>query len=539
MSNLNNKIKNLSFNPRELSREQLLLFLKLPENASQDDIINKVKYLLEDQTDPSIQNFLYLVLTLLTEKSENMSNQVFSQEYLGNNPENSTVLGPNITQIQTDNPSQFNYNVQVEQGTKNPRYIEKYTSYLIINSALRPNPITTPSETFSIDVDFNEVLSLRLSSIYITPSWYNFDHTFSNTSFYLQLQEPIKVYYKKTNFSLDAARSPDLITGPFCVCITPAYYDSTTLLQTINNANLKYQNEFIYNGNIDYPWKVKDIISFTLDTLPTNKIKINLNDNSYGNISIIFYDPTLTYCDASGCPNKPLPKLNYNLGYYLGFRGATQGIFPPGANPEDFEFGQKGLSIPDLENNKFIIKLNSFNDPIISFSQLNLNTSINAILSVDDYNKNVFPNKINLITPRSNQLSLPNYYNKGIPCDVSGNLPDTRQTSLSTQNPRKFSLAQLYTIQEILNQNSNSYYLEPFGGGGGSSNELATFNLECNKIFNKRFSREDNTQRLYTGAVRIGRLKINLTTSNGIPLNLHRNDWELVLELEQHYQSLN
>ena len=200
MSNLNNKIKNLSFNPRELSREQLLLFLKLPENASQDDIINKVKYLLEDQTDPSIQNFLYLVLTLLTEKSENMSNQVFSQEYLGNNPENSTVLGPNITQIQTDNPSQFNYNVQVEQGTKNPRYIEKYTSYLIINSALRPNPITTPSETFSIDVDFNEVLSLRLSSIYITPSWYNFDHTFSNTSFYLQLQEPIKVYYKKQFF---------------------------------------------------------------------------------------------------------------------------------------------------------------------------------------------------------------------------------------------------------------------------------------------------------------------------------------------------
>ena len=28
-------------------------------------------------------------------------------------------------------------------------------------------------------------------------------------------------------------------------------------------------------------------------------------------------------------------------------------------------------------------------------------------------------------------------------------------------------------------------------------------------------------------------------TTNGIPLNLHNSDWEILLEIEQHYQSLN
>ena len=510
---INDKIENLSFNPRDLSRDQLLTLLKLPKDASENNIIKKIQYLLEGQNDPSIINFLYLVLALLTKEPQVMGSQTFEEEYLVNNPQNSTVLGPNITQIQTDNPSEFTYNVQVEQGQKNPRYIEKYVSYIIINSALRANPLTTPSETFSVDVDFNNVLSLRLSSITITPSWYNFDDTFANTSFKL-----------KGISSADPDQS-------ICVKIDAGYYDlqkpatSNDLLTAINNT------EISFDGGTAL---VSDFLIFNWNE-STNKISIT-NKHSE-KVSIIFYDPTEIYCDNSGCPLGQLPKLNYNLGYYLGFRGARDdgggGIT---SNPN--VIGQQGLNILDFEENKLIIELEK-GDKVEAFAQVNLNKSINAILSVDDYNKNVFPNKINLITPRSNQLSLPSYYNKGTKCDVSGNLPDTRKTTVLTNNPREFTFAQLYTIQQILSQNPNSYYLEPYGGGGGSANYLATFLLESQKIYNKRFSREDNTQRLYTGEVRLGRLKINLTTSNGIPLNLHQNDWEIVLEIEQHYQSLN
>jgi hypothetical protein len=53
---MSNKISNNSlFNPRDMSREDLLKFLKLNSNASQNDIINKVKSLLKNQEDESMK----------------------------------------------------------------------------------------------------------------------------------------------------------------------------------------------------------------------------------------------------------------------------------------------------------------------------------------------------------------------------------------------------------------------------------------------------------------------------------------------------
>ena len=514
-SNINNKISNLSFDPRDLSREELLSFLKLPSNANKNEITTKIDDLLDRQDDPSIENFLYLVLSLLTKPSENISNSVFSQEYIGREPKNQTILGPNVTQIKTDNPSKFNYNVQVEQGKKNPRYIEKYTSYLIINSALRPNPMTTPSQTFSVDVNMHNVLSLRLASVYITPSWYNFDYTFGNTFFYI-----------KTFDATILGLSPNTI---YYVLIPPGNYNiandsSNNILDNLNSAH--FINMLT---SIDTNVEVRHLFKFEYDNI-NNKVYIQLI--SFENqLSVIFYDPTLpSVTDISSSIIVNIPqKLNYNLGYYLGFRGTSS-----------LSNLQNGVTIDNFKSNKLIIDL-SYSDPlyqatpppIYAAAQINLNNSINAILSIDDYNKNVFPNKINLIKPPNKRVSLPSYYNKNIKCD------DTNGNIVIDTSGQGLTIAQTYTMDEILNQNSNSFYLETFGGGGGSANELATFNLNHAITNYKRFSREDNTQRIYTGEVNLGKLKINLMTTNGIPLNLHNSDWEILLEIEQHYQSLN
>lgn len=510
-SNINNKISNLSFDPRDLSREELLSFLKLPSNANKNEITTKIQHLLDGQDDQNIQNFLYLVLSLLTKPPKNISNSHFSQEYIGNKGENKTILGPNITQLQTDNSSKFNYNVEVEQGKKNPRYIEKYTSYLIINSALRPNPMTTPSETFSVDIKMNNVLSLRLASVYITPSWYNFDYTFGNTFFYI-----------KTHDATILDLSSDSIYYSY---IKPGNYNiandsSNNILDNLNDASLMNLTTSI-NTNV----QVKDLFKFKYDTI-TNKVYLDLSNSSYP-ISVIFYDPNLvSVTDISSSIVVNIPqKLNYNLGYYLGFRGTSS-----------LSNLQNGLTIENFKENKLIIKLSDSTNPVYAAAQINLNTSINAILSIDDYNKNLFPSKINLIKPINNRLSLPSYYNKNIKCDVTNGTITIDASFAITQG---FTTAQTYTMDEILNQNSNTFYLETFGGGGGSANELATFNLNHATTNYKRFSREDNTQRIYTGEVNLGKLKINLMTSNGIPLNLHQSDWEILLEIEQHYQSLN
>ena len=513
MSN-NNKIENLSFNPRDLSRDELLKLIELNNNATEEEITNKISNLLEDQDDPSIINFLYLVLSLLTKPSNNMGQSIFKEEYLGNNPENTTVLGPNTTQINTTNPSDFTYSVQVEQGKKNPRYIEKFTSYLLVNSALRPLPMTTPSHSFTLDVDLINVLSIRLSSIYLTPSWYNFGHTFANTSFAL------------------SGINPADTTQIYCVTFKPGYY---TLSDPSGNSDLRdviNEADIIgYPPGSPTPDKVKQHVIFSWNET-TNKIFLSTPSTPSTNpVSVIFYEPTKAYCDLSACEVSVLPKLNYNLGYYLGFRGAmftTTGSY----------VGQEGIKESEWLENQLIINLDR-NSTIESYSQVNLNNSINAILAIDDFNKNSFPSKVNLILPRNNQISLPNYYNASIPCDTSGNIPDTKRTTVITQNPRKFTNAELYTIQEILSQNPNNYYLSAFWGGGGRANELATFNIKSNQIFSKQFGINENTARTYTGAVDIGRIKVTLSTQNGIPLDLHQMDWEFVLEIEQHYQNLN
>ena len=514
MSNTLNNIEPKSFNPRKMSRDDLLKFLKLPNNASKLEITEKVAFLLDNQDDPSIKNFLYLILYLLTKETNNFSESVFHDQYLDDDPQNTTVLGPNTVQIPTSQPSEYVYSKQVEEGKKNPIYIETYKSFLAINSALRPEPMTSPSEDFTLNVNFTNVLSIRLSSIFISPSWYNFDHTFNNLSFAIK------------GFDLSQNQI-------YCVNIPPGYYNldnssnSLYLINVLNNAKLQPSGT-----------PVNTYIEFSYDS-STNKISIKEKNNKPG--QLIFYSPTSGYCDLSSCYINSLPKLNYNLGYYLGFRGSRFN------KDKTLLFGQTGITQEDWDNNSLIITWDSTkgnaikpSESVTALAQVNLNTQITAILSIDDFNSSTFSDNVHLIDPPNNNISLPSYYNKNIPCDTSGNIPNTRKTTVFTQNPRQYTYAQLYTIQEILNQNSNNYYLTPsLGYYSAGGNTLATFNLICEENFYKIFSSDDNKPRLYSGGVNIGKIKVTLTTINGIPLNLNFGDWEIVLEITQHYQNLN
>ena len=192
---------------------------------------------------------------------------------------------------------------------------------------------------------------------------------------------------------------------------------------------------------------------FNLNGLNETNNKINIKSSASG--ELIFYDPTLGYCDLSSCYISTLPKLNYNLGYYLGFRG------PNFAQDGSLLSGQQGVTQENWENNSLIITWGSgkneiaVGDATTGFAQVNINTSITAILNVDDFNSSTFSENVQLVNPPNNRISLPNYYNKSIPCDVSGSIPDTKKTTVFTQNPRKYTYAQLYTIQQILSQHPN------------------------------------------------------------------------------------
>ena len=451
-----------SIDEKQLDTNDLLKLLNINSDLSTKEIINHINNLITNQSDPEVLEFLNEAKKIFSEKKIPIAEQVFKNQYLNQQVDDNLKV-VNAAQLLTSAPADVStYGVQFAEGSKNPRYIETYRSYIILNSAYRENPLKTFSSDFILDIDLKKVLSIKLTSLNIPPSWYSFDYNFGNTNFYV------------TNG-----------TDISCINLEPGNYDASGLIFQLNNelSNMSIDASFSYN-------------------IINNKVSLS----STTDLSFVFYDKN-DICDVSSC-FCPCSKQNYNLGYYLGFRGPPQ---------------QKDAFIIDKN---FGIHINA-GETIKAISQLNLNNKINAILSIDDYNNSVFSEKIKLVPRKDNHLKLPSYYNTDISCNNNNNL-----YSPAVFNPRQLSMAKLYTIQEIRRQDPNSYTLTP----QYTTNTLAVFTLEAGKYFSHTYSVDETSAKIYTGPINIQRLKVTIKNSHGHFLDLHYMDWECVLEIEQFYQ---
>ena len=466
-----------------MTNSQLMTLLKLLPTMSQDEMTSKIDTLIDNQSDQSIIDFLEQSKIKLQNNKPSTTTETdypaesFKSQYINQNNQLGKVGAPNIVatergaQLQTSNPSLKARNTEIEQGSHNPFYIEKYQSSVIAKSVYRINPLSTDSSQFIVDIQLKNVISIRLTSIIIPPSWYPFDFNFANLSFAVS---------NGTDIS--------------CIDITPGFYDASSLLLAINQ-QLSNQG----------------IISVTFNYTPlTNRVDI-LN-GSIIDLSFIFYDNDITFnnpCQTSSCPNNTTSRLNQNLGYYLGFRQDA-------TNPNP---------------NSLIINLPQ-NTNKIAQAQLNLNTHINAILSIDDFNNNVFAEKVRLVETKDNRLALPSYYNKDIPCAVIPNTGQvSRQVAVLASNPRTLSIAQLVTINTIQNQDTNTYTIS----AKKVTNTIAILPLIANQYYSRSFRYDEASYKKYLGPVTIERLKLSLQDSDGNVLNLNSTDWECVLDIEQQY----
>ena len=467
-----------------MTNSQLMTLLKLLPTMSQDEMTSKIDTLIDNQSDQSIIDFLEQSKIKLQNNKPSTTTETdypaesFKSQYINQNNQLGKVGAPNIVatergaQLQTSNPSLKARNTEIEQGSHNPFYIEKYQSSVIAKSVYRINPLSTDSSQFIVDIQLKNVISIRLTSIIIPPSWYPFDFNFANLSFAVS---------NGTDIS--------------CIDITPGFYDASSLLLAINQ-QLSNQG----------------IISVTFNYTPlTNRVDI-LN-GSIIDLSFIFYDNDITFnnpCQTNTCQNNTTTsRLNQNLGYYLGFRQDA-------TNPNP---------------NSLIINLPQ-NTNKIAQAQLNLNTHINAILSIDDFNNNVFAEKVRLVETKDNRLALPSYYNKDIPCAVIPNTGQvSRQVAVLASNPRTLSLAQLVTINTIQNQDTNTYTIS----AKKVTNTIAILPLIANQYYSRSFRYDEASYKKYLGPVTIERLKLSLQDSDGNVLNLNSTDWECVLDIEQQY----
>ncbi len=242
---------------------------------------------------------------------------------------------------------------------------------------------------------------------------------------------------------------------------------------------------------------------------PTNN-KVTLDNSAPGatDLSFVFYDKKSTICDSSGC-TKYTSLLNNNLGYFLGFRNFTSANVP-------------------LHNLQNLIVQVSAGQLITAQAVLNLNRKITAIISLDDYNHNLFSEKVKLIEGKNTTIQMPSYYDR---FDLSCN-PATKSRTIIANNPRNKTQAQIYTLQQILNHNvdTNSVMSKKI------TNTLGMFSLTANEYTHRTFTKDECSQKLYMGPVDLERVKITIQDVNGYILNMNYADWEFGLEVEQLYK---
>ena len=326
--------------------------------------------------------------------------------------------------------------------------------------------------TFDLSEPMNNVISIAVGGIEIPRTWYPINEQFGTNSFDL---------------------CGNLITIP------EGFYDNKQTL--INAINSKISPATI------------DICSNTLKTTIT----------SSGNITLNFMP------DGSGCNTENSgPKINYNLGWLLGFR---QPRYPMVGNPSTSYQSEACL---DLFGTRYLI------------------------LKVNDFQSNRITGSMVSLTDNQNKFKTPSYYQRTrssfpICTDPSGgsvftNKGNVKLTNRScrrgTQNPNpivdgsnNLTSAQKYTAQQITIAQRNisqSRYFAPT-----DTDVLLRFPVEREDIDRSIpmiYENDGVQKRTYFGPTTLKRLRVQLLNDRGYPVNLCGMNFSFSLLVDQLYQ---
>ena len=387
-----------------------------------------------------------------------------------------------------------NYSVPVVQDVLNPNLKNKTTRIISVDSQYRQNifPYThgdTSSATFNADYTFNlsdtlkNVISIKLYSIQIPTTWNTFEHSLGNTCM---------------EYSNNTSAVPTTIT------IEPGNYDINGLINELNDKFI------LHNCDI------------SASIAPSNTIHKKIQFSSTNQA----LEPTLTFykeegmIDSSGNSCGTGSKINQNLGWNLGFRRE-----------------------PDISGN---IAITTNNNSRIADVPPDLYGPKYFMLVVDDYNNNHVNNGLVNMSDTESKLNLPNYYNKAsksVDNSLNINCPTPNTISKKTpfmikSSPRQLTQAQLYTVNEIINnRNKNNNRVT----GPTTGNVLAILPLrQINQLRPDPYTEFGPTiqtnERTYFGPVDIERLRVRLLDDKGNLVNLNGHDWSFSFIIEQLYQ---
>ena len=415
----------------------------------------------------------------------------------------------------------------IAQDSLNPTLKNINQRLVVIDSQYRQNiapfseNVDAPSSSTDFTLDLSDpltdTLSLKLYSYEIPYSWYVIDKTMGTSYFWVRHNSTV-----------------------YSIAIDDGNYTKVQLVNAI-----QYKLDTIVNRAANPPFTTNNLdISYN----PYNGKACFLFDNSTSNIDveIIFFDTEVynSYFDNVK-PSNPLGiptgvgstamKINNNLGWILGYRPGDDKTLPIIFSRFVNSPANSRITTP-VTPYPYSIELRVFSEgPIDTYGTKYL------IVVLDDFNQNHLNNGLVNIVDTDTSLSVPDYFSADLP-NVCAPNPNTRGTlaPFYVQSlPRKLTQAQLYSINQILDNRKTTYKYRTTGPT--TTDVFAVIPLKKqgfdtgDSLVDLGSSLMYNT-RTYFGPVNISRLRVSLQDDKGNTLNLNGSDWSITLMAETLYQ---
>ncbi len=390
------------------------------------------------------------------------------------------------------------YNVPVVQGTLNPTLKNTTTQFMILDSQFRQNiapysnntsaPSSSTDYTLDLSDPLTKVLSLKLYSYQIPYSWYTIDNTNGTACFWVKISGII-----------------------YTIQVPEGNYSAQNLINTISGILYTTIPGNSTGSIIDISYNSVNGKSFFYKTTPSTIIDVDI----IFYISSIFQD-----CSGNACGGQL--KLNYNLGYILGYR--------PISTDSDKEFPIT-----------FTRQLNSNNNyMVISESTVDTYGTRYLLIVIDDFNQNHLNKGLVSICDTNTTLSMPSYYSADLNY-VCVNSPENPSSTIPVyipSSPRNLTQNQLYSINQILENRNNTYKYRT--SGPTTTDVFAVIPIRAKPAIGEPIVDYGSTllfnTRTYFGPVNITRMRVSLQDTWGNTLNLHGNDWSISFIAELLYE---
>lgn len=562
--------QNKTFDVNNYGTEDLLGILNLtgdaPINKQKiDEKVQELKYKLRaNKKKEQIFKFLEKASNKLKKQFDDFNKQTWEKSYENDDSEASKVLtqqyqnndNPNKNLIlnQESNiigrPLQSQQNRLALQGTvqgdKNP--IQRKTIKRIVNfdshyrEILDPSGSTCPGEaanpqvrlytstnyTVNLNQPLLNVVDITVDNVEIPYSWHVFSEDYGTNRFYIDV--------------------PGSYSGN--IFIAEGNYSSGHALVNAINQQLSLKS---LGGGAGLQ------IYFQYDSV-SNQVVIEVTGSTKITFKWYIEDAEGSQCTAPFRENpnslleppKPGNKINYNLGWLLGFRTLTLEIDP-----------NKNYNVKDHYSNTFELGKYRSSSTVDVFGPKYL------LLTLDDFNNNK-PNKdlISLIDNNSNNFKLPEYYkpqtmnesifvvgNNGVKyqpgrvnqpgyecVDVAGP-PSARgcaENDINIDLISNLTQRQQYSVAQMIAANTTSNR-KPRYSSPNSTDILLRIPINTapsnpNQIISFKNEKPEETKRIYFGPVKLRKFNVRLLNDKGFEVNLNDRDWSFSLIVNQLYQ---